>query len=51
MIYEGDDSDFCMDFYPSIVIGHRVNFGPYLGGATRMVCEMQPRYRFNYHFV
>ncbi|MFS7935329.1 hypothetical protein Hanom_Chr05g00402181 [Helianthus anomalus] len=39
MIYDGDDVDFCMDFYPSIIFGHWVKFGPYLGEATRMVCE------------
>ncbi|MFS7945544.1 hypothetical protein Hanom_Chr06g00525541 [Helianthus anomalus] len=25
--------------YPSILISHGVNFDPYLGGATRMVCQ------------
>ncbi|KAF5805063.1 hypothetical protein HanXRQr2_Chr05g0204621 [Helianthus annuus] len=33
---------FCMDSYPSIIIEHWVKYGSYLGGATRMVCEMQP---------
>ncbi|KAJ0620408.1 putative protein-serine/threonine phosphatase [Helianthus annuus] len=41
MIGDGDDACFCMDYFPNIIIG-LVRSGPYLGGATRMVCEMQP---------
>ncbi|KAJ0592407.1 hypothetical protein HanRHA438_Chr03g0112521 [Helianthus annuus] len=42
MIGNGDDVYFCMDYFPNIIIRLRVRSGPYLGGATRMVCEMQP---------